>query len=182
MNERDFLSDCRTVQKVAGRDIVHRIDDEIAAPCYPVDTVLCDPFRDRLNADQRVQGGKLIRNGCGFRPPDVPAPVEDLTVQVARLNDVAVDDPQMADAGGGQVEGDDRAQSPGSGNENTGRFEPFLPLFAERQHLAGVSLPFFIRNHGVISYLKVLRSGKRFLSAGDPTELSEGNYIFVVPF
>ena len=45
----------------------------------------------------RIRGlreASFSSDGFGFPPADVPAPVEDLAVQVALLDDVAVDDPQ----------------------------------------------------------------------------------------
>jgi len=147
VNERDAPLDGGPVQQITGRKIIHRIDDQVAPPCHLVDVFLCDPSMDRLDADQGVEGGELLLHGRGLLPSDVVVPVEDLAVEIARLDHVAVNDPQMPHAGSGKVEGDHRSQPPGAGDENPRRFEPFLPGLPERQALSDVSFPFVFRDH-----------------------------------
>jgi hypothetical protein len=148
VDERDALSDRRPVQEVTGRKIVHRIDNDVAIPGHLPHALLRNPAGDGFQVDQGVQGAELLLDRGGFQPSNVSAPVEDLAVQVALLDNIAVDDPQMAHTGGGQIEGDHRSKSSGAGDEDARRLETFLARFSDHQDLADISFPFLIRDHG----------------------------------
>ena len=68
--------------------------------------------------------------------------MEDLAVQIGRLHDVAVRDPEGPDPGGSQVGGDHRSEPARAGDEDPGRLEPLLPRLAEHEELPMVPLLF----------------------------------------
>ncbi len=60
--------------------------------------------------------------------------MDDLPLQVALVDDVEVDDPQRADAGGGQVEGRRRAQAAGADQQHAGLLQLLLPFQPDLRH------------------------------------------------
>ena len=90
-----------------------------------------------LDGGRRVERGNAIGRGLRLAAADIGGGVDGLAREVARLDDVVVDDAERADSGRGE-RGDDRAAEPaGADHEHAGGREPRLRLRAEaRQHEA----------------------------------------------
>ena len=69
---------------------------------------LVERGRVRVDHARGLISAELDRRVLGLRRADVGGEVQRLAVQVGELDDVAVDDPELADAGGGEI-GRDRA-------------------------------------------------------------------------
>ena len=76
--------------------------------------------------------------------------VDDLALQVAGVDDVEVDEAEGADAGGGEVEGERRAESAGAHAEDFGGFELLLALHAHfgQDEVARVAREFVVGKLG----------------------------------
>ena len=77
--------------------------------------------------------------------------MEHLPVQVGPVHDVAVDEPDLPDAGSGKVEGDRAPKPAGPGDDDPGAREPFLRLLPEERDLPPVAFQFLVREHRSIS-------------------------------
>jgi hypothetical protein len=68
--------------------------------------------------------------------------VEDLPLQIRQIDDVEVDDPDRADAGGREVEGRRGAETAGSDQERLAAEQPRLPFGPDLgdQQVAAVAL------------------------------------------
>ena len=78
-----------------------------------------------------------------LRPADVGRAVDDLTLQVAEVDDVEVDDAESADARRGEIERRRRAEPAGADAEHARRLQPPLPFLADfrQQQVPAVALP-----------------------------------------
>ena len=66
------------------------------------------------DVDGGVEGDKLFGGGVELFAANVFGGVNDLALQVAGVDDVEVDQAKGADAGGGEVQGQRRAETAGS--------------------------------------------------------------------
>jgi hypothetical protein len=92
--------------------------------------------------DRRVHPSHRLGRRLGLQPADVGVRVDDLALQVARLDHVRVDDPEGPDAGRGEVEERRRPEATGADDEDPGRGQPLLPLPAHlrEKHVARIPL------------------------------------------
>ncbi len=77
-----------------------------------------------------IERGELFRGGVELLAADVFGGVDDLALQVAGVDDVEVDQAEGADAGGGEIEGERRAEAAGADAEDARGFELLLALHA----------------------------------------------------
>ena len=83
-------------------------------------------MRDHLHV--RVQVADPVARRLDLLAADVLRPVEHLALQVRRVDDVELDDAEPADARGGEVEPDGRAEPARADHEDARGLEPPLPL------------------------------------------------------
>ncbi len=84
------------------------------------------------HVDVGVDLGQALAGCRELRPAHVRGAVEHLAMEVRLVDHVEVHEPQGADPGGRQVEGERRAQAAGSHHQDARGLEPALPL---RPHL-----------------------------------------------
>ena len=68
--------------------------------------------------------------------------MEDLAVQVGLVDRIHINDRDRPDTGNGEIDGDGRAETPCSCNEDMGFLQLFLPLVAKEQDLPLVPFAF----------------------------------------
>ena len=116
------------VQEVAGREVVGAVDDHVVRLDELEDVrrvearVVCDDLHvgvERL--DRSLRRSRL-------RDADPVGRVDHLALEVRRVDDVVVDDPDRPDAGGGEVERGRRAKPSGPQEEHLGAEEGDLAL------------------------------------------------------
>ena len=73
-----------------------------------------------------------IARGVDLLAADVLGAVQDLALQVGDVDDVEIHEADVADAGGGEVERERRAEPAGADQQDARRLEPLLSL--ERRH------------------------------------------------
>ncbi len=74
----------------------------------------------------RVDAGKRRLRALHFRHADALARVDDLPLQIGEADHVVVDDAERADARGGEIERDRRAEPACADNEHARRLELLL--------------------------------------------------------
>ena len=96
---------------------------------------MIDVGHDRLDLDLRVDRRSLLAAAMALgRSAATSCFVEQhLPLQVVELEKIAIDDPQLADAGAGQRVGEHRPQRPAAADERPAGQQAPLPLFAERR-------------------------------------------------
>ena len=89
---------------------------------------------DRLEGDLAVELAKAATCCFSLVPTDVCFRVEDLTVEVAQLNTVEIDDGQVSDPGGSEVVEHWGFDSSRADADDSGLGETLLGLVAELRH------------------------------------------------
>ena len=62
----------------------------------------------------------VSRADSAFGPADVRGAVDDLALEVGEIHDVEIHDADFADAGGGEIHGDGRAEAAGADAQDAG--------------------------------------------------------------
>jgi hypothetical protein len=125
---RDAEQHAGVVDEVARREVVGPVDDEVVATDH-VQGVLrrqvrlvLDDLHVRVDLEDRRLGRvDLVR-------ADVRGAVDDLPLQVRRVDDVVVDQADGADAGRGEVERQRRPEPAGADEQHLGGLQALLPL------------------------------------------------------
>ena len=131
------------VEQEAGLEVVRAVHGQVGAGQQVQDVVGGDVGHDALDGDLRVDAAQLAPRGLGLGQAvgDVLLVEEPLALQVVQLDEVAVDDAQMADAAPRQVVGDHRAGR-AAADQHDGRVQqPALAGLAQvgEDDLAGVA-------------------------------------------
>jgi hypothetical protein len=128
---RDAEQHAGVVDEIAGREVVGAVDDHVVA-AEDVERVGGGEARlVRRDVDVRVDRGEPVARGVGLRAPDVVRLVEELPVQVRRVDAVVVDDADVPDAGGGEVHGHRGAEPARADDEHARSGEPALAALAD---------------------------------------------------
>src|SRR5204863_9990557 len=90
------------------------------------------------------------RRRLQLRLPDVVRRAQNLALQVAEVDDVEVDDADRADAGGGEIHRDRRAESACADAQDLRRLQLFLPVEADlrKDQVPAVPLDLVFRQFG----------------------------------
>jgi hypothetical protein len=130
------------VHEVAGLEVVSAVSDdvEVADDLHRVGAgehgvVLHD-------GHEGVERLQLLFGRVELGPAYIFGAVNDLALQIAEVDHVEVDEAQSADARGGEVKGEGRAEASGAHAEHFGGFELLLALHAHfgEDKVAGVAL------------------------------------------
>ena len=143
VDPRNAELDGRVVEQEPRLEIVGAIDQAIDAVQQPLDVRVIDIGDDRFDFDLGIDLRQPIlgRDRLGQAGGHVVLVVEHLPLQVVQLQEVAIDDPQLADAGPGQRVGDHRAERPAADDQRPRSQQLLLPRATERRkpHLAGIA-------------------------------------------
>jgi hypothetical protein len=93
----------RIVGEVSRREVVRPIDDHVVRREDPHRGLRVQVLVDRVHLDIRVEVAKCLRRRFDLGSADVVVPVEQLALQVGGIDDIEVDDADLADARGRQV-------------------------------------------------------------------------------
>ena len=115
----------RVVDQVAGLEVVGAVEDQVGVADQVEDVGVVDVGDDRLDRRSAVDLPELPRGGLGLGQVvgDVLLVEEDLALEVVGLDEVAVDDPEMADAGAGQVVGQHGPERPAAAERDPARHQ-----------------------------------------------------------
>src|SRR5262249_3709722 len=106
---------------------------------------------DGIDVDTGVDGGQFAGGGLGLGQVlgHVVFVEQHLPLQVARLDEIAVDQPQMADAGANQSVGQHRAQRATAAQRHTRIEQTPLTVFADagETNLPAVALQRYVCRH-----------------------------------
>ena len=85
----------------------------------------------------------MVGPGLDLERPGVGIAVQDLALQVAALDAVVVDQRQVADAGGGEIQRGRRAEPARADQQDTAGAQPSLPVLADlgQRQLARIPFP-----------------------------------------
>ena len=150
VDERDVVPDRRVVQQVARREVVGAVDDHVPALAEDaVDVLRGDPLVVGDDLDVGIERLERALRGGDLRLPEPVGGVDDLALQVGRVDDVGVDDPELADARGREVERRRRAEAAGADEEHAR---------VEQLQLAGLA---DLRDEQVAAVARVLLRAER---------------------
>ena len=130
-----MAGEARLVDGEAGGEVVAGVDDHVG---------LVDQFAQQPTLEARLDGGdgqlgierqQGVARRVDLGAADVGGGVDDLSLQVAEVDLVVVDQDQVADAGRGEVHRHRRAQSAEADHQRRRREQPHLPGGVDlRQH------------------------------------------------
>src|SRR5438094_1167632 len=95
----------RVVGEVAGREVVGAVDDHVVGREDAHRRLRVEVLVDGHDLDVGVQVAQRLRRRFDLGPADVVVSVEQLALEVGGVDDVEVDDADLADAGRRQVHG-----------------------------------------------------------------------------
>ena len=116
------------VGEVAGGEVVRAVHDDVVG-ADDVEGVLAGEagvVQDDL--DVRVEAADGVRGGLGLGPANVRGAVDDLALEVGEVHRVEIHDAEFADARGGQVHRDGRAEPARADAEHAGGANFLLAL------------------------------------------------------
>ena len=104
----------------------------------------------QLATHVRIDVGDAVACRRELRAADVLGAVQDLALEVARFDDVEVDQAERSDAGGRQIECERRSESAGADQQDARLLEPALAVDAQigKDEVAAVSSQFFVAELG----------------------------------
>jgi hypothetical protein len=120
----------RVVDQIARGEVVGAVQDDV----IPIENLEGVGRRQahlvHFHADVRVDGLHPVSRRFDLRTAHRRRVVQDLPLQVARVNIIAVDDAEGADAGGGQVHRRGRAEAAGADQQHPSALQPALAIDA----------------------------------------------------
>ena len=115
------------VDEIAGGEIVGAVGDDVVVP-DDVDGVLRDEPRGvELRLDMRVHALDRACRAPRLELPHACRVVGDLALQIVEADAVVVDDADRADAGGGEIENERRAETASADDKNTRGLQAAAP-------------------------------------------------------
>lgn len=144
MNERLFQEVGRVIGREAGGEVIGAVEDGIVG-LKKIEAIFC--FESTFVLEDFDVWIDLV-NSCGgafeFGFTHAAGIVKDLSMQVGFIDDIGINQSNLSDSGGRQIENSGRTQPAGADAENGGILQFFLTRFPElRQHrLAKVSVLF----------------------------------------
>ncbi len=140
----DGLLDGEVVEEVAGFEVVGAVEEEMRAGEERVDVGGDEVGDDGFDLDGGVEGGDLAAGGFGFGEGGVGVGFveEDLALEVGGLDEVAVDEGDVADAGAGEERGGCGSGGAYADDGDAGLAEQLLAGGADsgEENLAGVAV------------------------------------------
>ena len=127
-----------------------------------------------LEVDFGVDGRQAVARGLQLRASDVWRAVQNLSLKVALVDGVEIDDAERADAGRGEVERRRRSQAAGADAQHAPALDAPLSVDAD---LGQDEVPAVALNLGVAQLGRALRSGRR---AGAPPA-TDGTMLMTSP-
>ena len=139
-----FEQDAHVIAEIAGGKIVRAVDNDIKRRRQFHGDFTVEQLVVNLDFDFGID----VRKACFCRDdllfPYVRGAVQQLPLKIRSIDDIRIDDSQLADTGRSQIHGDGRAETAGTDAKDTGCFElelSILPELWDRQ-VAGVALKF----------------------------------------
>ena len=135
------------VHEVAGGEIVRPIHHDVV-PVEDLESVVrAEPHLAGLDLDFRVDVVESFAGGFEFAAAHVLGAVDDLSLEVAELDSVEIDESDRADAGRCQVERRRRAEAACPDEQDASLLQPLLPLHAYLGHdeVSAVAVDLFLR-------------------------------------
>ena len=118
------------VDQIAGGEVVGAVGDDVVV-LEDLEGVGAGEHGLVLDdVESGIEGGELFFGGVELFAADVLGGVDDLALEVAGVDDVEIDQAEGADAGGGQIKSQRRAQAAGADAEHARGFElrwPSMP-------------------------------------------------------
>jgi hypothetical protein len=141
----------RVVEEIAGGEVVGAVDDDVVLGEDAIDVLARESLlvADDLHVGvERFQG---LSRGLGLRLADAVRRVQDLSLQVRRIDDVRVDDAERPHARGGEVQRRGRPEAAGADEEHLAAKQLLLPGLADLgdEEVAAVALRLLRREAGV---------------------------------
>ena len=126
----------------AGGEVVGAVADDVVAGDQRQGVVGGEAGFVRLDGDAGVDGAGLFRRRRDLGAAEIGGAVGDLALQVGQLDPVVVDEADMADAGGGEIEQEWAAEAAGADHQHPRRAQLRLADAADlaEQDVPGVAV------------------------------------------
>ncbi len=131
VGERFMGEDAGVVDEVFGVDVVGGIDDEVVGGDYVEGVGGGEGVLVGGDVGVGVEGYEFLERALDFGLAEVGCGVEYLALEIGEVDGVVVHDADMSYSSGGEVVCHWGAEASGTDDEDMGRAELMLPLFAE---------------------------------------------------
>ncbi len=130
------------VGKIARREIIRSVDDHVPIRENAHGVLRGQTFVVGDHFHVGIEIGDPVFGRLHFQLADGGFAVGDLPLEVAFIDDVEIDQPQLAHTRGGEVQGDRRPQPAGPNTQDFGIADFFLPFHAHfrQQQMAAVTI------------------------------------------
>src|SRR5262249_17316897 len=135
------------VDQVAGREVVGAVDDDVVGPEDVQGVGAGEARLVEIDLDLGVDGAAVVAGrvqvwtavvgGAG----EVGGAVEHLALQVGEVHHVKIDQPEPADARGGEVQRQGRAEAAGADQQDAAGLEALLALEPDLGHDQVAAVP-----------------------------------------
>src|SRR5256884_3175021 len=138
--------DARVIHEVTGRKIVRAVYDDVEV-LEEFERVgagqLC--FK-RLNLNVRIEVRKARARRFALRLSDIGGAKRNLALEIGGVDDVEVNQPELADACGGKIQTERSAEPARANEQHLGVFQLELPIHADFRHdeMTAVAQNFFV--------------------------------------
>src|SRR3984957_3102970 len=126
--------DARIVDQIARREIVGAVDDDVVI-LEQFERVAAFELRFvRLNLDIWIQVREPLLRRLGFRLADIARTERNLPLQIRKVDNVEIDEPEFADSGRGEIQTERGAESACADQQHLGVLELELTFHADFGH------------------------------------------------
>ena len=119
------------VRKITRREIIRAVDDDVVTRDQILRVLAREPAIVQFDVDMRVRVAQTIVGGFQFAATNVFRAVQNLPVQVRKIDLVRIDQSDRADSGRRQIKRGGGTESAGANAQNARRFQSALSLDAD---------------------------------------------------
>src|SRR5262245_45680531 len=143
------------VDEIARGEIVGAVSDDVVTADDGKGIRGHEAGRVETGRHMRIEAFDRRGGAPGLGPAHALGIVDDLAVEIVETDAVAVDDPDFADTGSGEIKHERRAEPAGADDENAGGFQLLLALAADllQHQLPLVALDLLLCQHNLCQSL-----------------------------
>src|SRR5438270_6717925 len=134
VNVRFLCESADVVRQITRRKIVRTIDHNVVTGDDFECVLAREPALVGFDLDRRIHVPQTITRRIQFLPADVFGAVQNLPLQIAKIDIVEIDQTQFANAGGGQIKRGRRTKSARANPPNTSLIETAWPVRTDLPH------------------------------------------------
>ena len=122
------------VREITRRKIVRAVDHDVIRLDQPAGVFAREQAIVQVHLHVGIDVFDAVPGRIEFLAADIRRAVQDLPLQIGKIDDIEIHQPHPPHPGGGQIQGDGRAKAPCPDAQHPGGFEAFLPAERHFRH------------------------------------------------